>query len=200
MTAYFEVEKYKQYLLKMQGGKQYLQVIGQLKGAIDYGVLLGVEQDVIDNPDVVRVKVRVKVLNKHLDGWESLPDDQKIGYYEGWADNPKKGGKGAAALFPLEDALTSALGRALTLVGFNYNTTATADEMEIVTKKAASGYLTNDEVFAELKAKLKAAGITTNVAAEKAAKEKFGKALTDITAEEARQWCTTLSAKPSVPF
>ena len=202
MTAYFDVENYKQFLLKMQGGKMYLQVVGQIKAAIDYGVLLGVEEDIVDTGDVLRAHARIKVLNKHIDGWEKLPLDLMVGYYDGYADNPKKGGKGAAATFPVEDALTSAVGRALTLAGFNYQTTATADEMAIVEKKkeGGNGYRNTDEVVTTLRAALKKGGVTTQIQADKASIEKFGVGWKDLTPDQIVKWDTDLAANPLPPF
>lgn len=200
--AYFNVDDYKEFLLKMQGGKMYLQVIGQIKAAIDYGVMLGVEQEVIDDPDVVRVKATVKLLNKHLDNWESLPEHLQVGTYVGWADNLKVGGKGAARDFPLEDALTSAVGRALTLAGFNYQTTATADEMQTVEKKkaAGSGYKDTDTVVTELSNALKKTGVKTKADADAAAQQRYGKPWNNLTPAEMRQWLAAVATTPEVPF
>ena len=41
MAHWFDATKYQKYIVKMQGGKSYLTVIGQVKAAHDAGVLLG---------------------------------------------------------------------------------------------------------------------------------------------------------------
>ena len=207
MGSYFKIDDYKKYVIKMRGGKEYLQVVGVVKAAIDYGVLLGTETTITETDTMVRVHVRAKVLNKHLENFADLPIELQVGYYDGIADNPKTGGSGAAQNFPLEDAETSALGRALSKVGFNYETMATADEMQIVEVKRDSGYVAAPPRAAspaveELRAALKSNGVTTVKDANLKANERYGVIFSQLTDEQAKDWLHELKSTPkkATPF
>ena len=191
---------YQKYIVKQRGGKDYLMVVGALKAAMESGIIVGSETSIEDTDKVVRVKVRLKALNKHIPEYAELPPDLRFGYYEGVADNPKVGGQGAAEKFPLEDAETSALGRALAKLGFVVDNMASADEMALVEKKQSSGYEVNRptrEKMAELYSALKSSGVATDrAAANMQAVEIYGVNLTALSAEQVDEWLKRLS----VPF
>lgn len=190
---------YEKYIIKVKGGAEYLKVVGALKAAMDSGILVGSETMIEDTDKVVRVKVRLKVLNKHIPEYAELPPDLRYGYYEGVADNPKVGGAGAAQNFPLEDAESSALGRALQKLGFVLDNLASADEMALVEKKKSSGYEVHrptKEKLTDLYNTLKAAGVTDRAAANQQSNELYGANLNALSAEQVDDWLKRLS----VPF
>lgn len=183
----------------MQGNKEYLTVVGAMTAAHAAGIIVGSSTEIKDTEQVVRVKVTLKVLNKHIPDYESLPPDLQFGYYDGVADNPKVGGKGAAANFPLEDAETSALGRALAKLGFVLDAMATADEMSLVDKKKSSGYekpVIDKDKIKELYTAVKKSGVETKEAADAAATDLYGVPINKLTLEQVNEWIARLS----VPF
>lgn len=196
-----ERAKYEKYIQRMRGGAFYFSVAGRVKAAMDLGILLGSETFIEDSADgkAIRVTVRIKVLNKHIPNYEQLPPDLQYGYYDGVADNPKTGGQGAAANFPLEDAQTSALGRALGQLGLVFDSFASAEEIQIASKKQSSGYetalVTRDQV-AKIFSILKSQGVGTRDEANAKAVEMFGQPIGKITSDQASEWISKLE----IPF
>ena len=148
----------------------------------------------------VRVRVRIKVLNKHLDDFDNLPEDAKISYYDGIAESPLSGGKSAEGTFPTEVCETSALGRAMAKFGVNLDSMATAEEMEQVATKKDTGYGTASTLDEDIKSSLRAQGWTTKGKVEAAAQERFKKSFSDLDDADLRGWVAELKQQPVTPF
>lgn len=200
MAHWFDASKYQKYIVKMGGGKPYLMVVGQIKSAHDAGVLLGSETFVEYTEKHVRVRVRIKVLNKHLDNFDSLPEDAKIGYYDGVAESPLTGGKSAEGVFPTEVCETSALGRAMAKFGVNLDSMATAEEMEQVATKKNTGYDKKPDFDDEVRSTLRSQGWNTKGKVEAASQERFSKPFDELDDADLRGWVAELKKKPVVPF
>jgi hypothetical protein len=198
---------YQQYVVKLSG-KDYLMVVGQMKAAHDAGVFMGSETISVEETEThLRVGVRAFILNRHLVGDEGIPQTSAflISSYDGFAQAPKTDGPNdkrspAQKKAPLEDLETSALGRALSKAGFALDTMATADEIILANNRETGGYELELPPRKRLSEQLKASGIKSKAAAEKAAQDKFEKTLDNLTDDEVQSWLVELQKAEPVPF